>query len=189
MDSYPASRLASFDVRRLLPTENPDSRDRAEAWGACWEAISRAVLKYIRCKNGTSADDREILADSMVIAYMEVEGGRYQHRADVPFTAYVKGIARNMIRDAYRRDRRHVPLEAGANHVADDVDIALESAHQRDKFRRCTEDLTPRRRMVLMLYSEGYSTAQIAERLGISTDLVRQEKARAIQRLRKLLNQ
>jgi RNA polymerase sigma factor (sigma-70 family) len=182
-----------FDARQLLPAENPDPEARAEAWQTCWEAISPPVLKYIRLKNGTSADDHDILADAMTTAYLEVEGGRYEYRAGIPFTAYVKGIARNLIRDTYRHERRNTPLDDDGEHphLIDDstpLEDLIAAGQAREAIRQVAAELTPRRRDVLLLYSEGYDTAQIAARLDISTDLVRQEKTRAIKHLKRRLH-
>jgi RNA polymerase sigma factor (sigma-70 family) len=187
VDQYHQS-LQSLDIRRLLPAENPCPADRAEAWRACWDAVGTAVLKYIRCKNRTSTDDKDILADSMATAYVEIERGKYQYRADVPFTAYVKGIARNKIFEAYRRDRRCVPLSDGYDGIDEyDFEAAVESLEDQERLQRCLSELSPRRRQVLLLLCEGHDTSQIASNLGIREDLVRQEKSRGIQQLRRIL--
>jgi RNA polymerase sigma factor (sigma-70 family) len=184
----PMDPLTGLDVRRLLPSENPDEQDRALAWQTCWEMIGDAVLKYIRYKNRTSTDDTDILADSMAIAYVEVERGRYQHRSGVPFTAYVKGIARNMILEAARRDRRSLPLDDFHDkHAQHDLEAVVEHSEQQEALHRHMLELSPRRREVLLLYGEGHDTAHIANNLGIREDLVRQEKSRGIQQLKRKL--
>src|SRR5512144_2017194 len=91
-------------VRRLLPSSNPDPEDRATAWAEWHRRLGgQAVLSYIRAANNTAEPDEDILQDALMTAYVEVERGRYQQRAGIPFTAYVKGIARNKIREARRR--------------------------------------------------------------------------------------
>jgi RNA polymerase sigma factor (sigma-70 family) len=178
-----------LDIKRLLPTENPDVRDRAYAWQVCWEIIEEPVLRYIRCKNRTSTDDAEIFADAMTLAYLEVERGNYEPREGVPFTAYVKGIARNMIFEAYRRDKRAVPLlelfDRADNH---DLEKAVEQSEEREALQRHLQELSPRRRQVLLLHCEGHDTAQIADNLGIREDLVRQEKCRGIQQIKRKIS-
>lgn len=181
-----------LDVTRLLPDENPDLADRAVAWEDWWDHISASVMKYIGYVNRTSAEDSEIFADAMVTAYVEVECGRYEHRVDVPFTAYVKGIARNMIREAYRRDRRVVPLmdTLDSHDPVDDTEQqpdferAVERTEEHQMLYRRLAELPPRRRQVLLMSSQGYDTPQIAAALGIREDLVRQEKRRGLQQLR-----
>ena len=178
-------------VRRLLPSANPDSSDRARAWTEWQDAIGGpAVLKYVRLSNNTAEADEDILQDAMLTAYVEVERGRYEQRAGIPFTAYVKGIARNKIREARRRGRRWAALDEAANLPADPAPRALEGtvenrqAHQ--ALRQGLEKLPLQRRQVLQHYLNGESLAEIAQRLDITEALVRQHKHRALERLQQL---
>ncbi len=176
----------NLDIRRLLPSENPNPTDRATAWQDWWEAIEQPVLKFIRCKNGTRTEDEEILADAMYTAYMEVERGRYQVQAGVPFTAYVKGIARNMILETHRREQRSVPLEEAYQETEHaEFESAVERSEEHAVLRLHLAELPPRRRQVLLMCSEGHETPHIARNLGIREDLVRQEKSRGLQTLRR----
>jgi len=178
-------------VRRLLPSANPDPTDRARAWTE-WQASigGTAVLKFVRLSNNTAELDEDILQDAMLTAYVEVERGHFQQRAGIPFTAYVKGIARNKIREARRRNRRWAPLEEVANVPADPAPRALEGTVERHEARRALrqglEQLPPQRRQVLQHYLDGDSLAEIAQRLDITEALVRQHKHRALERLHQL---
>ena len=178
-------------VRRLLPSANPNPDDRARAW-AEWQAQlgGPAVLKFVRSCNHTAEPDEDIVQDAMLTAYVEVERGRYEHRAGIPFTAYVKGIARNKIREARRRDRRWAALDEAAEVPADPAPRALEGAVESRQARRALrqglEKLTPQRRQVLQHYLEGESLSEIAQRLDITEALVRQHKHRALERLQQL---
>jgi len=178
-------------VRRLLPSANPDPTERARAWTEWQDAIGGpAVLKYVRLSNNTAEADEDILQDAMLTAYVEVERGRYEHRAGIPFTAYVKGIARNKIREARRRGRRWAALEEAANLPADPAPRALEGAVEhrqaRQALRQGLEQLSPQRRQVLQHYLDGESLAEIAQRLDITEALVLQHKHRALARLQQL---
>jgi len=180
-------------VRRLLPSANPDPDDRAHAW-AEWHARlgNPSVLKFIRTTNNTAEPDEDILQDSLFTAYLEVERGRYEHRAGVPFTAYVKGIARNKIREARRRSRRWVPIEdAPASLVSNDaapraLEHQLEAQEEKHALRRGLEQLPAQRRQVLQRYLAGDTPTEIAHRLAISEALVRQHKHRGLRRLQAL---
>ena len=178
-------------VRRLLPSANPDPGERARAW-AEWQVSlgGPAVLKFVRLANTTSEPDEDIVQDAMLTAYVEVERGRYEQRAGVPFTAYVKGIARNKIREARRRNRHWTALEEAANVPADPAPRALEGAVESREARRALhqglEQLPPQRRQVLQHYLDGDSLAEIAQRLDITEALVRQHKHRALERLQQL---
>jgi RNA polymerase sigma-70 factor (ECF subfamily) len=178
-------------VRRLLPSANPDPDDRARAW-TDWQGRlgGPAVLKFVRSSNNTAEPDEDILQDAMLTAYVEVERGHYEHRAGVPFTAYVKGIARNKIREARRRSRRWAALDEAADVPADPAPRALEGTVENREARRALrqglEKLPPQRRQVLQRYLDGESLAEIAQRLDITEALVRQHKHRALERLQQL---
>ena len=122
-------------IERLLPSVNSDPRDRIEAWGEWYASEGEAsVLAFVRVKNDTSEPDMDILQDAMITAYLEVERGRYEPRAGISFAAYVKGIARNKIREARRRTRRFVPLDNAPEHLLSDerhLDTVIEYREQR----------------------------------------------------------
>src|SRR5262245_41039470 len=178
-------------VQRLLPSANPDPTDRARAWTEWQAAIGGpAVLKFVRLSNNTVEADDDIVQDAMRTAYVEVERGRDEQRAGIPFTAYVKGIARNKIREARRRSRRWAALDEAANLPADPALRALEGAVENRQahqaLRQGLEKLPPQRRQVLQHYLDGESLAEIAQRLDITEALVRQHKHRALARLQQL---
>jgi len=172
-------------VKRLLPSANPDREDRAQAW-AEWHARigGEAVLKFIRAKNNTAEPDEDILQDAMLAAYVEVERGRYEHRAGVPFTAYVKGIAHNKIREARRRQRRWEALDEVGDVPADgsvrQIEHALESRERLLALRQGLLQLSLQRRQVLERYLRGESLTEIAARLDVSAEVVRQHKHRGV---------
>lgn len=194
------TRLKSDEalVQRLLPHMNRDPEDRAIAWAEWYNNIGEAaVLAYVKTKNDTTELDSDILQESIAIAYTEVERGKYEPRDGIPFTAYVKGIARNKIREARRRTWRLV--------ITDDPSAVLlghqgphrEAKHQLEATVERHERLVslwnelaalPRsRRQVLEGYLHGLSTEEIAAVLGISPDAVRQHKSRGLRSLRQQL--
>lgn len=176
-------------VKRLLPSTNRDPRDRIAAWEE-WYAESGAasVMAFVRVKNDTAEPDMDILQEAMVTAYTEVERGRYEPRLGIPFAAYVKGIARNKIREARRRTRRSIPL--GDVHDAlfagdgDSLDATIEHREQRALLRMGMSRLPSLRRQVLERYLKGHSTSEIARALGMSEASVRQHKCRGLRALR-----
>jgi RNA polymerase sigma-70 factor (ECF subfamily) len=178
-------------VQRLLPSANPDPQDRARAW-AEWHVRlgGPAVLRFIRTSNNTAEPDEDILQDAMLTAYVEVERGRYEHRAGVPFTAYVKGIARNKIREARRRSRRWAPLDevdsAPADAAQRAVEQTLEGREAQQALQHGLELLPPQRRQVIQRYLAGDSPTEIARQLAITEALVRQHKHRGLRRLQQL---
>ncbi len=178
-------------VQRLLPSTNCDRRDRVAAWEE-WYAQNgaAAVLAFVRVKNDTAVPDMDILQEALVTAYVEVERGRYQPRAGVPFAAYVKGIARNKIREARRRGRRSVPLGEVPDQLfvcdKESPESTVEHREQQAFLHAGLSRLTSCRRQVLERYLGGHSTAEIADALGISEDAVRQHKSRGLRALRRM---
>ena len=178
-------------VKRLLPKLNADPRDRALAW---WEWYVRvgeaAVLAFIRIKNDTPESDMDIFQDAMMTAFMEVERGRYKPRAGIPLTAYVKGIAYNKIREAYRRARRSTLVKDALQDLSEGnqahLETVVELREQQNALRVGLATLSPGRRQVLEGYLNGHNTAEIAHRLGMSAELVRKHKSRGLRTLRAL---
>ena len=178
-------------VLRMLPSVNPNREDRARAW-AEWHARigGQAVLKFIRVKNNTAELDEDILQDAMLTAYLEVERGRYEQRAGIPFTAYVKGIAHNKIREARRRQGRWEALDEIDDVPPDGVlrqtEHALEGRERRQALRQGLLQLSIQRRQVLERYLGGESLSEIAARLDMTADVVRQHKHRGLRRLQQM---
>jgi RNA polymerase sigma factor (sigma-70 family) len=145
-------------------------------------------MAFIRVQNNTPELDADILQEAVITAYAEVERGRYEPRDGIPFAAYVKGIARNKIREARRRARRLVPLNDTAEFEdgRPQLEIVIEHHEQRDSLRTGLSKLTPHRRQVLEGYLKGHTTAEIAQTLGMSEESVRQHKCRGLRSLRRM---
>lgn len=178
-------------VRRLSPSTNPDRKDRAHAWGEWQLAIGElALLKFIRLENNTNEPDEDILQEALLAAYLEVESGGYERRAGIPLTAYVKGIAKNKIREARRRERKLTSFaelpELPADPTHWQLESAIEQREQKDALRLGLHVLSAQRRQVLERILSGQSTEEIAAALAISPDLVRQHKCRGLRTLRRM---
>lgn len=177
-------------VSRLLPVNNPSPEARARAW-ADWHACQggQAVLSFIRAANNTTEAHEDILQDALMTAYVEVERGRYEPRAGIPFTAYVKGIARNKIREARRRARNCEPLEEGLRVPAEparELETVFDRHEERRALRRGLAQLPYRRRQVLEGVLAGETLPEIAIRLQMTEVTVRQHKHRGLRRLQEM---
>jgi RNA polymerase sigma-70 factor (ECF subfamily) len=175
-------------VRQLLPHANPDPSERAIAWNEWQSSVGKeAVLKFIRIHNNTTEPDEDILQDALLTAYLEVERGRYERRDGIPFTAYVKGIARNKIREARRRERYHTSLDEVLETSSEPAPRHLETVVERSEQHRALFKglslLSPQRRLVLERYIYGATTSEIAAELSITEELVRQHKCRGLRSL------
>ncbi|MBN1221067.1 MAG: sigma-70 family RNA polymerase sigma factor [Anaerolineae bacterium] len=177
-------------VKRLLPSSNGNSLSRAVAWREWYTQVGEAsVLAFIKAQNDTSEPDMDIFQETMLTAFVEVERGRYRPHLNVPFAAYVKGIARNKIREARRRGRRFIPLDdMPQSEIESDehLEAVVEQQEQQDSLHASLAELSQSRRQVLEGYLRGNSTTEIAQSLGITEELVRQHKSRGVRSLRQM---
>ncbi len=173
-------------TQRLLPSLNPEPAERARAWNE-WLSSGghEPVMKFIRWSNGTNTDDEEILQETLIIAYIKVERGQYQDR-NLPFTAFLKKIAWYKIMEASRKEMGQVPLDDLYEIVAEDhhEHERVEFWKEHESLQTALAHLPARRSHIMKLYEYGYSTAEIAEQLGIREDLVRKEKSLGLRQLR-----
>jgi RNA polymerase sigma factor (sigma-70 family) len=99
--------------------------------------------------------------------------------------AFVHGTARNVL-NSYYRSRQQAPptVELEAGHLAEDPVAALEAASRQRLVRRALEELEPLDRGILLLtLVEGLKSGEVAARLGLGLERVRQRKSRAVRRL------
>jgi RNA polymerase sigma factor (sigma-70 family) len=175
-------------VERLLPGRNDNPEDRASAWNEWYlQEGEAAVLGFIKARNDSSELDTDILQETMLTAFMETERGRYEPRGGVPFTAYVKGIARNKIREARRKPRwlslneeLHPLLEGDCGHP----ETVVERQEWAETLHGGLDRLAPDRQRVLNGYLNGHNTMEIAKALEMTEALVRQHKSRGLRSLR-----
>jgi len=177
-------------VERLLPALNCNPQDRAMAWEEWYASAGvSAVLAFVRVTNDTATPDDDIVHDAIATAYEQVEGGRYEPRLDIPFTAYIKGIARNKIREARRRSWRYVALDDAPPALFESDRPGLESLIERQEQIAALCDgltrLSPLQRQVLTDYFQGRSTDEIARASGMSEEAVRQHKSRALRQMQR----
>ena len=178
-------------VMRLLPDVNRDPDDRAMAWQEWYASVGEmSVLGFIKAKNDSPEPDGDIFQEAMLTAFVEVERGRYKPYRGVPFTAYVKGIAWNKIREARRRLRRLIPIEETPSCWLESdesqLEIRLELQEQGDALQASLAQLSRGRQQVLEGYLNGESTHEIAQALGMTEALVRQHKSRGLRSLRQM---
>lgn len=178
-------------VQQMLPSRNDDPADRIRAWNE-WLSFggSDPVLKFIRWSNGTTTDDEEILQDTLILGYLKVERGEYQDR-NLPFTAFLKKIAWYKIMEASRKYAGQVPLDDFYEVLAEEAEDHERAEHwkEHEALYQALAQLPPRRARVMLLYEDGYSTAEIAQQLAIKEELVRKEKSLGLRQLRDYMRQ
>ena len=126
---------------------------------------------------------QEIAQDVLVDALSEVRAGRL--RDGDKLTAFVYGIARNHINSHLRTAGRKPEARAleEADSVIDPGD-AIERREQESMARDAMKALSATDRKILLLtLADGLKPGEIARRLGLSDEVVRARKSRALRKL------
>jgi RNA polymerase sigma-70 factor (ECF subfamily) len=105
------------------------------------------------------------------------------------FEGWLYRIADNACADVHRARRPQVALDEEHDRPSLDSDPEEQAiaAMDRERLEEALRQLPPRRERIVRLHLEGLKGKEIAARLGISHDLVRQEQRRALQQLADLL--
>lgn len=151
-----------------------------EQYRSLFDALHRALTAHVlrRIGDRTEADD--------VVA--EIWATAWRRRDDVPedpdrARMYVYGIARNVIANAHRSDRRRRALQVRAMAVSRVGEA--ERPHRHDLVLDAFERLPERDRELLRLVAwDGLGHAEVAELLGLSVTAVANRISRARRRLR-----
>jgi len=141
------------------------------------------VLCVLRARLRDWEMARELADEALMGALQALRGGRLQEPSRL--SAFVAGTARNVANNHLRarmRQPRPEPLEdevPGADPVA-----AMEEAERLELVRRAIAGLDQADRAVLDLtLAQGLKPGEIARRLGLSPDVVRARKSRAIRKV------
>ena len=101
---------------------------------------------------------------------------------------FVAGVARNVINNYKRRSLKHpeAPLDDDTPAVA--VEDDRDAPERRRQMARALSTLSPPDRQVLLLtLVEGLKPGQIARKIGVSADVARTRKSRALKRILEVL--
>jgi RNA polymerase sigma-70 factor (ECF subfamily) len=188
----PASAGESMDsTLRILERAQRGDRSAAQA------LIERAEPSVRRWARGrlpkyarNDANTEDVVQDAVVRTLRAIEG--FQHRTVGGLQAYLRTVVLNRIRDLIRGSRRHgTPVEIDED-LRDHKPTPLESAIEReglDRFLEALQRLKPADRQLIVWRLElGYTSEEIAARLGKSKDAARVSVSRAMARLAKELS-
>lgn len=169
------------------------------SWHA-FDARYRPLILAVGRKLGLQDADAEDAAQETLAAFVEAyRQGRYQ-REKGGLRDWLRGIARNKIRDVYRRRSHQEKLVADRTGVTSFWD-QIEDKHvkpiweeewRRAVLRQCLLEVrhrvSPRTFEAFELFAlERQPAAQVAVHLGVSQDVVYQSKSRVLVRIRELL--
>jgi RNA polymerase sigma factor (sigma-70 family) len=172
------ARLPEFDEHTITDCILVGDVTAEDALIKHFQPLVRAFLA-----TRTSRTDliEEVNQDTMFAAVLALRKGKLRDSANL--SAFVHGIARNQLADAIRKQMRRKtdPLPDGFDCVApaleteSDVLVAA---------RREMESLEPAdRRILWMTLIEGFKPGEIAAATGMTAELVRQRKFRALRKV------
>jgi len=163
----------------------PNSQDQAaDLVGRLFEQYYQDLWAYLY----RLVDDREWAADLVQEAYLRLFEARGRLQGVQNQRAWVYRIATNVAFDALKRRRRFTwlpwsKLSPAQRSQADGAEAVLEQT----AIAAALGQLSPRDRAPLLLYSYyGFSTAEVAEALGLSQSAVKTRLYRARERFRKV---
>jgi RNA polymerase sigma-70 factor (ECF subfamily) len=157
---------------------------------AAEEEVASFFARPIRALALMSVRDRthaeEVVQDTLLAVICALRDGRVHHTEQLP--EFVRGTARNLIQDRVRKRVRErlspLPPDETLPHPA----VDQEDFERLYAAEQAIGTLNPHERAVLMLsLVEGMGPDEVARRLKVSPEAVRQRKSRALRRLSELL--
>jgi RNA polymerase sigma-70 factor (ECF subfamily) len=133
---------------------------------------TQSVLRAYIAGMGVPLDTVDDLAQEV---YLEFYKGLERKPGDVEPIRWLKGIAKNLCLNYFRKSKRKAEqhLEAVAV-LLERLDCPLEEIREADALDGCLEKLPGRsREMIALRYEEGMESAAIGKKLGLSAEAVR----------------
>lgn len=140
-----------------------------------FEAILRETQSVIRAYIAGMGVPLDTVDDLAQEVYLEFYKGRDRRPSDVEPVRWLKGIAKNLSLNHFRRSKRKSEqhLEAVAV-LLERLPCPTEVLREPDALDGCLEKLPGRsREMIALRYQEGMESAAIGEKLGLSAQAVR----------------
>jgi RNA polymerase sigma-70 factor (ECF subfamily) len=144
------------------------------------------AMAMVRVRDREAA--RELVDDVMMAAVTALRRGTVHDTARLG--AFIHGTSLNLVHN-YLRARGRMPRVDGSGEEPTTPDLAeaCEKDSDMQALRACVERLPKQDQQVLfMSLTEGLKPGEIATRLGLSAGVVRQQKSRALKRLKEMLD-
>ena len=183
----PFTSAGATVIERLSPEQQITLVERVRqrdgpAEEALVQLFSDRIAFLIRTRTRDPEAARDLTQEVLLAAVLALRNG--QLREPDRLAAFVYGIARNIINN-YLRTRSRLPCEAG-------VDPEIQPANSSDTFEDTERAALVRsalrvldrtdRRILLLTLVEGLKPGEIADRLGLTSEVVRTRKSRALKK-------
>ncbi len=142
------------------------------------------ILHYVAWQVGNVEDAKDLTQTIFLKAYRAFR----DFRGDASVRTWLFTIARNTLRDFFRRKRPAVSLEAHMEYHGEPATSPIELPARVARLRHALPRLPQEFREVLtMFYFEGLSIQEIAQQLGIPAGTVKSRLNRARRKLRDMI--
>jgi len=174
MSEGPASDI---DLAECIRNGDTAAEEEFAKWFS--QRVFIAILARIRDREAA----RDLTQEVIVAALCAVRNG--QLRDPTKLAAFVHGTALNIVKN-YRRAQARQPTEIPLCQQLDGASLGnhLDDFSDLDLVRRAVDHLDPADQEILQLtLAEGLKPGEIAKRLGLSSELVRKRKSRAVRKV------
>jgi RNA polymerase sigma-70 factor (ECF subfamily) len=175
--------LAEARVRELV---DRSVEGDAEAFGGLYDLFCDGVYRYFFHHTGNAADAEDLLSRTFLRAWRAIPSFKWRGK---PFEAWLFTLARNQLIDFYRERRRvHEPLDESRPDSRPGPESRAIAVAEATATRAALAKLTEEQRQVLVLkFYLDYETREIAAIMGKREGTVRALQMRALQALRRHL--
>jgi RNA polymerase sigma-70 factor (ECF subfamily) len=159
----------------------------SEAEGEIVRRFQERVFLIAYVRTGDREAARDLAQETMLAVIRSLRKGRLLDREKLP--GYICGTAQNLINNHLRtRSRKPESGPPPEELPAPDCQVAVEQSERLFLARRAIARLQPADRLILLLtLVDGLKPGEIAVRLGLSSEVVRKRKSRALERVREVL--
>lgn len=162
-------------------------RGDKEAFAQLYETHFDKIYRYVILRVGKRAEAEDMTQQVFVKAYEAISSFRWK---GIPFSAWLFRIARNLVIDYIRKEKKRPTVSFEESLVASDSNPGLEVEQRLDieQVVSATRRLTEAQREVISLrFAGGLSVAEVAGVMGKTAGAVKALQHSAIVALRKVL--
>lgn len=163
-------------------------RGSAEAFGALYDNYLPKIYRFVLLKTSQKEIAEDLTQQVFLKAWQNVSS--YEHKG-FPFSSWLYQIARNAVIDHYRTKKTHAGLET-AEEIAEETNFSadLEKKINLEIIQKKIKDLSPDYQDVLIMrFVEEMSHREIAQSMGKSEGAIKVIQHRALNQLKKIINQ
>ncbi len=157
-----------------------------EAENRIAEAFYERALIMVRARTRRAQAAPDLAQEAWIGVIRALREGRVEDTRNLG--AFIHGVTRNVVNNSFRREQERPESLEGVE-VAAPAALEFERAARKRLAQRALDRVRqPERSILHMAFVLGLEAPEIAERLQLSADAVRQRKSRALRELREILD-